>query len=121
MPVNRFVVGGNLTRDPETREVGDSTVTNFTIAHNPGRDKPAIFFRVDAWGRLGETCAQYLGKGSQAVVDGRLQVREYESNGETRTSLEIRADNVQFVGGRPEGQGSATHAGGDDDDDPISF
>lgn len=118
MPLNRLILGGNLTRSPEVREVGENTVTNFTIAHNPGRDREAYFIRVAAWGKLAELCAEYLTKGSSAVVDGRLEIRKFEKDGQERVSVEMRADNVQFG---QKGEKPASTGGDDDDSSGLPF
>ena len=110
--INRVVLVGNLTRDPELRHTPSGTaVCNLRLAVNTRRkdetgqwvDKPN-YFDVTVWGNQGESCAQYLAKGRPVGVDGRLDWREWDAqDGTKRQAVEIIADSVQFLGGRPEG------------------
>ena len=113
--INRVVLTGNLTRDPELRSTASGmSVCSLRIASNTRRknqatgeweDKPN-FFDVTVWGAQGENCARFLSKGRPVALDGRLEWREWESqDGNKRQSVEIVADAVQFLGGRDEGQG----------------
>lgn len=103
--MNRATIIGNLTKDPDMRTTQDGkTVTNFTVAVNRratrNNDHPeADFFRVAAWGALGESCHKYLAKGKKVAVVGSVQVRTYQdNNGETRANLEIPfAQDVEFL------------------------
>jgi single-strand DNA-binding protein len=107
--INRVVVSGNLTRDPELRSTpGGTSVCSLRIAVNSRRkdesgswvDKPN-YFDVTVWGAQGENCAQYLAKGRPVAVDGRLNWREWEAkDGSKRQSVDIIADSVQFLGSR---------------------
>src|ERR687883_1674030 len=111
--INRVVMTGNLTRDPELRSTGSGTsVCSLRIACNPRRkdasgnwtDKPN-YFDVTVWGAQGENCAQYLSKGRPVAVDGRLEWREWEDrDGNKRQSIDIIADSVQFLGSREGGE-----------------
>jgi len=114
--VNRWVGIGNLGRDPEVRYMeSGQAVANFSIAINEkwtGKDgkknERTEWVRVVAWGKLAELCAEYLKKGRQVGVEGRLQTREYEKDGEKKYSTEIVADRVEFLGGKNgEAKGSA--------------
>jgi single-strand DNA-binding protein len=115
--INRVVVSGNLTRDPELRSTpGGTSVCSLRIAVNSRRkdesgqwvDKPN-YFDVTVWGAQGENCAQYLTKGRPVAVDGRLNWREWEANdGSKRQSVDIIADSVQFLGSREGGQSNGT-------------
>jgi single-strand DNA-binding protein len=112
--INRVVVSGNLTRDPELRSTpGGTSVCSLRIAVNSRRkdesgqwvDKPN-YFDVTVWGAQGENCAQYLAKGRPVAVDGRLDWREWEAkDGSKRQSVDIIADSVQFLGSRDAPQG----------------
>jgi single-strand DNA-binding protein len=112
--INRVVLVGNLTRDPELRHTPSGTpVCSLRIAVNARRkdetgqwvDKPN-YFSVTVWGQQGENCAQYLAKGRPVAVDGRLDWREWETqDGNKREAVEIVAESVQFLGGRGEGEG----------------
>lgn len=111
--LNRVLLIGNLTRDPELRYIPSGTaVTTFTLAVNrvyktpSGEKKEDVsFIRVVVWGKMGETCAEYLKKGSSAFVEGRLQSRSWDApDGQKRSITEVNALNVQFLGGRPSGR-----------------
>jgi single-strand DNA-binding protein len=114
--INRVIVVGNLTRDPELRHTPSGmAVCSLRIAVNTTRkdesgqwvDKPN-YFDVTVWGQQGENCAQYLSKGRPVAIDGRLEWREWEAqDGSKRQAVDIVADNVQFLGGRQEGEGAA--------------
>jgi len=113
--INRVVLTGNLTRDPELRSLPSGmSVCKLRIASNTRRkgasgeweDKPN-YFDVTVWGAQGENCARFLTKGRPVALDGRLEWREWEAQDGSgkRQSVEIIADSVQFLGGRDEGQG----------------
>src|ERR671918_2433179 len=113
--INRVVLVGNLTRDPELRHTPSGTaVCKLRVAVNTRQkdqatgqwgDKPN-YFDVTVWGNQGESCAQFLAKGRPVGVDGRLDWREWEAqDGTKRQAVEIIADTVQFLGGRGEGGG----------------
>src|SRR5437763_9555435 len=118
--INRVVMTGNLTRDPELRSTsGGTSVCSLRIACNTRRkdasgewvDKPN-FFDVTVWGAQGENCAQYLSKGRPVAIDGRLEWREWEDKqGNKRQSIDIIADSVQFLGSR-DGSGENGGNGG---------
>lgn len=104
--LNRVFLMGNLTRDPELRYVPSGTaVTSFDIAVNrvytlqSGEKKEeASFFRVVVWARRAEVCAEYLTKGSPVFVEGRLRSRSWEAqDGQKRSTIEVIAQNVQFL------------------------
>ena len=107
--INRVVLTGNLTRDPELRALESGTsVCSLRIATNTRRkigeqwvDKPN-YFDVTVWGAQGENCARYLTKGRPVAVDGRLEWREYTVDDSKRQAIEIIADTVQFLGTNPE-------------------
>ena len=109
--LNRVLLIGNLTRDPELRYVPSGTaVATFTLAVNrvyvtqTGEKKEeTAFIRVVVWGRRAEVCGEYLAKGSPVFVEGRLQSRNWETqDGQKRSAIEVIADNVQFLRGGPE-------------------
>jgi single-strand DNA-binding protein len=111
--INRVVLVGNLTRDPELRHTPSGTaVCKLRVAVNTRQkdaqgnwgDKPN-YFDVTVWGNQGESCAQFLSKGRPVGVDGRLDWREWEAqDGTKRQAVEIIADTVQFLGGRSDGE-----------------
>src|SRR6476469_3812670 len=120
--INRVVLVGNLTRDPDIRNTPSGTaVCKLRIAVNTRMkdgatgqwtDKPN-YFDVTVWGNQGESCAQYLSKGRPVAVDGRLDWREWQAqDGGKRESVEIVAESVQFLGGRADGEGSFGGAAG---------
>jgi single-strand DNA-binding protein len=107
--INRVVLTGNLTHDPDLRNLPSGTsVCKLRVACNTRRkdqsgnwvDKPN-YFDVTVWGAQGENCANYLSKGRPVAIDGRLEWREWEDkDGNKRQSIDIIADSVQFLGGR---------------------
>src|ERR1700760_4293768 len=132
--INRVVLTGNLTRDPELRATpGGTQVCSLRIASNTRRkdsstgewaDKPN-YFSVNVWGAQGESCSRFLAKGRGVAIDGRLEWREWQDqSGNKRESVEIIADGVQFLGGRDpdtpaaeEPEPAAVGAGAEDPDD----
>ena len=135
MTMNKMIIIGNLGSDPEMRYTpGGQAVTNFNVATNykytasdgEKRDETE-WFRISAWGRLGEICNQYLTKGKKVYIEGRLRSRSYEArDGETRFSMEIFASEVKFLdsaGARSEDFSSDTVADGDQgiDADNLPF
>jgi single-strand DNA-binding protein len=107
--INRVIITGNLTADPELRSLPSGTsVCKLRVACNTRRkdnstgewvDKPN-YFDVTVWGAQGENCARYLSKGRGVAVDGRLEWREWETqDGNKRQSIDIIADTVQFLSG----------------------
>lgn len=108
--MNKVFIVGNLTRDPELRSTRDGiSVCSFTVAvnrriRNAEAGQPeADFFRVSAWRGLGENCSKYLAKGRKVAVTGSVSVSTYTGNdGTTRASLEVNADDVEFLTPRGE-------------------
>ena len=106
--MNKIIVIGNLGRDPEMRYTpGGQSVTSFSVASNrryttgAGEQREETeWFNVNAWGKLAELCNQYLTKGRQVYVEGRLHSRSYEArDGQLRFVNEINLTDVQFLGG----------------------
>ena len=99
--MNRITLIGNLTKDPETRTTPNgNTVCAFTIAVNRKKvsEPQTDFFRINTWGKLGELCARFLGKGRKVAVVGELQARTYDNkDGKTMLSLDVVADEVEFL------------------------
>ena len=112
MNINRVVLTGNLTRDPELRSTGGGlSVCKLRVAVNTRRknsetgnwDEKPNYFSVTVFGRQADSCGQYLRKGRPIAIDGRLEWSEYTNNeGQKRESVDIIADSVQFLGGRDE-------------------
>jgi single-strand DNA-binding protein len=111
--INRVVLVGNLTADPELRHTGGGTpVCGLRIAVNGRKrdesgnwvDKPN-YFTVNVFGNQAENCAQYLSKGRPVAIDGRLDWREWQAqDGSKRQTVEVIADSVQFLGSRGDGE-----------------
>ena len=107
--MNKITIIGNLTRDPELRATGDGTaVCSFTVAVNrrvkPGEHPEADYFRVTAWRQLGENCHRYLLKGRKVAIVGSVRVSTYTAaDGITRASLDLTADDVEFLTPRAAG------------------
>ena len=118
MDLNKAMLIGNLTRDPETRTTPNGqTVTTFGIATNRAwtdaagvRQEKAEFHNVVAWGKLAEICASYLSKGRKTYVEGRLQTRDWTGDdGVRRFRTEIVADNMIILDRAPAGGMPAAH------------
>ena len=131
--INRVIITGNLTRDPELRALpSGNSVCSMRIACNGRRrnqqtqqweDVPN-YFDVTVWGAQGENCHKYLRKGRGVAIDGRLQWREWGEEGAKRQAVDIVAENVQFLGGRDDagggnGNGFASSARATESDVPI--
>lgn len=139
--VNKVILIGNLGRDPEVRHTpSGAAVTNFSIATNEAwnnrdgqREERTEWHRVVAFGKLAEICGQYLKRGKQVYVEGRLQTRQWEDrDGNKRSTTEVVATNITMLGRPGEGpadsyappldQGrfeDAPAAGSEDDDIPF--
>ena len=116
---NQVILMGNLTRDPELRTIpSGQSVCSFSLALNrsyKGQDgswqEATDYIDIVDWGPLGERVAQYLSKGRPCLVNGRIQSRSWEQDGQKRSKVEVVAQDVTFLGGRGEG-GSSEPAGG---------
>jgi single-strand DNA-binding protein len=114
--VNKVILIGNLGQEPELRYTGSGTaVCNLRLATNESytdRDGNQVdkteWHNVVAWGRLGEICNEYLGKGSQVYFEGSLQTRSWEDrDGNTRYTTEVKAREMMFLDGNRDGAGGA--------------
>ena len=120
--VNKVIIVGNLGQDPETRYMpSGSAVTNFTVATNESwKDKQTgeqrdrtEWHRVAMFNRLAEIAAEYLRKGSQVYIEGKLRTRKWQGqDGNDRYTTEIIADEMQMLGGRGGGGGGSFGSGG---------
>ena len=140
--INRVVLVGNLTKDPELRHTpGGTAVCTLRLAVNTRRKDGATgewtekpnYFDITVWGNQAENCAQYLSKGRPVAVDGRLEWREWEAqDGTKRSKVDIVAQSVQFLDSRGDAESGAQYvpagaaAAGDDfpsspADDDIPF
>ncbi len=131
MNINRVVLTGNLTRDPEVRSTPNGlSICKLGIACNTRKknsstgsweEKPN-FFRVTVFGTQAENCGQYLRKGRPVAIDGRLEWSSWENDGQKRESIDIIADSVQFLGGRDDagnGNGFSSSVRAAESDVPI--
>jgi single-strand DNA-binding protein len=102
--MNRVLLTGRLTRDPEMRSLASGkTVTQFSVATNDyrGGQEKSEFHTVVTWDRLAEICAQYLGKGQLVAVEGRIQTRQWEDDKKLRHwKTEVVANSVEMLSGR---------------------
>ncbi len=118
---SKAIIAGNVTRDPEMRATpSGAQACNFTIAVNRvfrgsdgGQQEQTSFIDCVAWGKSGETIAQYVKKGSALIVSGRIEQRSWEdkTSGQRRSRVEIVVDDFSFVGGG-DGSGSGRSSGG---------
>lgn len=136
--LNRVVLIGRLTADPELRYIPSSgtPLTNFTLAvdrpfTNQQGERETDFINITVWRKQAENCANYLNKGSMAAVEGRLQIRKYDDKeGIRRIAVDVVADNVRFLESRKSKEGNADYSfdtanqGGNDEnvnEDDIPF
>ena len=104
--LNRVLLIGNLTKDPELRYTPSGTpVANLRLAVNSSfkgqdgqRKEETCFVTIVVWSKQAELCNQYLKKGRSVFIEGRLIYRSWEAEGKTRSTMEVRADRVQFLG-----------------------
>ena len=117
--VNKVILLGNLGSDPELRYTPSGrAVANFSLATSEQwtnkdgeKEEKTEWHRIVAWGRLGEICGEYLSKGSQVYIDGRLQTRAWEDrDGNKRYTTEIIAQTMQMLGGASRKEGEARSA-----------
>lgn len=126
--VNKVILIGRLGNDPEVRyTTNGGAVANFSLATNESwtdkqgqKQERTEWHRVIVWGKMGELCGQYLSKGRQAYVEGRLQTRDWtDKEGHKRYTTEIVAQSVQFLGSP--GEKSAASSGASDFAAPTDF
>jgi single-strand DNA-binding protein len=104
--MNKITIIGNLTKNPELRSTQDGvSVCGFTVAVNRpktrnNQDPGADYFNVNAWRGLGENCSKYLAKGRKVCVIGRISLRTWEKDGKHGASLEVLAEDVEFLSSR---------------------
>lgn len=122
MSINRVVISGNLTRDPELRSTASGmAVLKMGIAVNDRRKNQQTgewedvpnFFDVTVFGQRGESLSRFLSKGSKVAVEGKLRWRQWETpDGDKRSAVEIIADDIEFMSSRGEGGGGFGGSGG---------
>ncbi len=118
--INKVIIVGRLGQDPEMKAIGQgTTVTRLNVAtsenwtdKNGQKQERTEWHRIVVWGKLAEICGKYLAKGRQVYVEGRLQTRSWEDNGQKKYSTEIVASTVQFLGGANAGAGAGTTSSG---------
>ena len=119
MNLNRAMIIGNLTRDPEVRTTtGGQTVCSFGVATNSTwkdssgqKQERAEFHNIVAWGKLAEICQQFLGKGRKVYIEGRLQTREWDGqDGQKKNRTEIVAENMIMLDRAPQGSSGGNAA-----------
>lgn len=118
--LNQVTLMGNLTRDPELRQTpSGQNVTSFSLALNrsykdqSGEWQEATdYIDIVCWGPLAERVAQYLSKGRRCLVQGRLQSRSWEQDGQKRSKVEVLANDVTFLDSRGAGEGDGGNYGG---------
>lgn len=118
--MNKVIIVGRLTRDPEVRytQTGKA-VASFSVAVDTGygENKRADFIPVVVWDKLAEVCGNNLTKGRRVLVEGRLQIRDYEKDGQKRRTADVVAQNVEFLDTKQSvsaNSGSAESSGGYD-------
>ena len=118
--LNRVFLIGRLTKDPEVRQTSNGTpVANFTIAMNrkyksgTGELKEdTTYVGIVAWQKLAELCEKFLAKGRAVLVEGKIQNRSWETeDGQKRSTLEVRADRIEFLDREPRANGATNHSG----------
>jgi len=116
--MNKYIAIGNLTKDPECRDAGNSKVCNFSIAINEfyyvGSEKKqsTTYIDVETWSKQAENCTKFLSKGKKVAIEGKLKNNTWEKNGQKYNKLLCVADRVHFLAG--EDNGSKQHESGDE-------
>ena len=127
--LNQVNIIGNVGQDPEVRQVGDSSVVNFSIATSERyKDKPGQqqevtqWHRVSFWGKPAEIIGQYVRKGSKLYVGGSLEYRKYDKDGVEMTATNIKGKEFKFLDSKGEGSAPAAKpSGGSDFNDDLPF
>lgn len=103
--MNKYLAIGNLTQDPQCKDVGDSKVCNFGIAinefyyKNNEKQKTTLFLDIETWSKQAENCIKFLSKGKKVAVEGKLKMNTWEKNGQKFSKVFCLADKVHFLGG----------------------
>lgn len=122
MSVNKVILVGRLGQNPEVRYTpSGAAVANFSLATNESwvdkagqKQDRTEWHRIVVWGKSAENCSQYLTKGSQAYVEGRLQTRQWQDKeGQTKYTTEVQAQTVQFLGSKAGQSAAGPNAGGE--------
>ena len=122
--MNKVVLIGRLTRDPELRYTGSNTpVATFSLAvnrnfQNQNGEREADFINIVVWRKQAENCKNFLTQGSQVAIEGRIQTRTYDDqNGQKRYVTEVIANNVEFLGSK----GSSNNTSNSSDSEPTPY
>jgi single-strand DNA-binding protein len=123
--MNKVILSGNLGQDPELRQVGDTSVTSFSLATTKRyktktgeKAKKTEWHNVKAWGKKGEVINQYLKKGNSVLIEGELQYEKWEDkNGNKRQRATVVLNDFEFIGGKTEAQPQTTQATKEDPND----
>lgn len=127
--MNRIIIKGRIAREIEIRQTQTGkAVGNFSVAVDKGfgENKSADFFRVQAWEKTADFVAKYFSKGKEILIEGRMESREYEKDGQKNLVWELIAERVEFCGGAreaapPAGQPPISGGAPADDNDPYPF
>ena len=127
--MNRIIIKGRIAREIEVRQTQTGkSVGSFSVAVDKGfgENKSADFFRVQAWEKTADFVAKYFSKGKEILVEGRMESREYDKDGQKVTVWELIAERVEFCGGAreaatPAGQPPISGGAPADDNDPYPF
>ena len=114
--INNVILIGRITRDPEFKTVGQTSLANFSLANNRsymdnGTRKDVVnYFDCVVWGKLAEVLKQYAGKGKQLMVEGRLEQSTWDGqDGKKQSKIRIRVENFQLLGGRPNSESQSRY------------
>jgi len=125
MSVNKVILLGRLTKDPETKAVGETSVTEISLVTNERfttkageKKEESEFHNLVAWGKMGEVIAQYKKKGEELYVEGKKKTRTWEHEGKTQYKVEIVVSGFEFIGGG-KADGATPAAGPDEGDLPF--
>ena len=112
--MNKYIALGNLTKDPETKKVGEYSVTTFGLAindiiyKNKEKQQLVTYIDVETWGSTADNCGKYLTKGKKVLIEGKLRLNTWEKNGEKRSKIFCIGDKVTFLntdqGQQPSGE-----------------
>lgn len=129
MNYNKAIIVGHLTKKPEVKALpSGQSVANFSVATNRfytdkdgSKQEQAEFHNVVVFGKTADTCGQYLEKGQNVLIEGRLQTRSWEKDGEKRYTTEIVADNVQFGKKTEQSTNQPVESDGSSDEKAIDY
>jgi single-strand DNA-binding protein len=112
--MNAINIAGRVGKAAESRQVGDTTATSFSVAtdkRGKGGEKETLWFDCTIWGDRGKAVGPYITKGTTVAVSGEVGVRQYEANGESRVSLTVRVSELTLLGGGEKADGGQQRQG----------